>query len=353
MRMNWVRRNRPQLQSSPQRLLRRRRWLVLAALASCLAAPLSAESAGTTTSASAAIAPLNCAPPGVKRPPCYSPRAYQVAYGVAPLLRRGINGRGETVVVPELASSPPSMDIRKDLTTFDRTFGLPPAKLHVVNTSRGRRRPTLPTMRKSKTPRWCTRSRPAPPSRSFSCLRTAMPTARSSSQPRRPSSYGPALACTRPCSRSAPAPVSTSSPAPKRPRCTRRWEAPAITVSPSLSPPATSARSATAAHPSRSACPPPTRWCSRSAAPSSTRPGPAAPTWARWPGTAAATAPPAATAACSPGPSYQDGVTRAAKRGVPDVAANADSATAMALEYSDHELRAATGRAPRPRSGRA
>jgi subtilase family serine protease len=42
-------------------------------------------------------------------------------------------------------------------------------------------------------------------------------------------------------------------------------------------------------------------------------------------------------------PSYQDGVTRDSKRGVPDVAASADSATAMALEYSDHELRAATG----------
>ena len=43
-------------------------------------------------------------------------------------------------------------------------------------------------------------------------------------------------------------------------------------------------------------------------------------------------------------PSYQDGVTRARpNRGVPDVAANADAATAMALEYSDGELRAATG----------
>ena len=52
-------------------------------------------------------------------------------------------------------------------------------------------------------------------------------------------------------------------------------------------------------------------------------------------------------------PAYQDGVTRAAKRGVPDVAANADSATAMALEYSDHELRAATGTRASTRSGRA
>ena len=77
---------------------------------------------------------MNCAPPGAKQPPCYSPRAYEVAYGVAPLLRRGVNGRGETVVVPELASSRPATDIRKDLATFDSRFGLPPARLRVVNT---------------------------------------------------------------------------------------------------------------------------------------------------------------------------------------------------------------------------
>ena len=48
-----------------------------------------------------------------------------MAYGVAPLLRRGIDGSGETVVMPELASSPPSTDIRKDLAIFDSKFGLP------------------------------------------------------------------------------------------------------------------------------------------------------------------------------------------------------------------------------------
>ena len=43
-------------------------------------------------------------------------------------------------------------------------------------------------------------------------------------------------------------------------------------------------------------------------------------------------------------PSYQDGVARTGTiRGVPDVAADADSSTAMALEYSDGELRPATG----------
>jgi subtilase family serine protease len=43
-------------------------------------------------------------------------------------------------------------------------------------------------------------------------------------------------------------------------------------------------------------------------------------------------------------PAYQDGLARAgATRGVPDVAANADFATAMAIAYSDGSLRAAGG----------
>ncbi len=36
---------------------------------------------------------------------CYTPEQLQVAYGVKPLLDRGIDGRGETVVLPELAES--------------------------------------------------------------------------------------------------------------------------------------------------------------------------------------------------------------------------------------------------------
>src|ERR1019366_1777281 len=34
---------------------------------------------------------------------CYTPQQLQVAYGIEPLLARGIDGRGETVVLPELA----------------------------------------------------------------------------------------------------------------------------------------------------------------------------------------------------------------------------------------------------------
>jgi hypothetical protein len=49
-----------------------------------------------------------------------------VAYGVAPLLSRGIDGRGETVVVgPEPAAAPPSTDIRQDLAVFDKRSTCP------------------------------------------------------------------------------------------------------------------------------------------------------------------------------------------------------------------------------------
>jgi subtilase family serine protease len=69
---------------------------------------------------------------------CYTPGQIQVAYGIRPLLERGIDGRGETVVLPEFAQaqlSPPQVsDIRQDLAQFDRRFGLPAARLRVMTT---------------------------------------------------------------------------------------------------------------------------------------------------------------------------------------------------------------------------
>ena len=196
MQTNWVRRSRRQRVWRQNHGLRRTGWLVLAPLA-CLVAASAAASSGTDVR-SAATAPLNCAPPGVKRPPCYSPRAYQVAYGVAPLLRRGINGQGETVVVPELASSPPSMDIRKDLATFDSTFGLPPAKLHIVNTFARSTTPYLADDEEVEDTEMVHAIAPGATLASSSCLRTAMQTVQRSSRARRPSSFGRALRCTPP-----------------------------------------------------------------------------------------------------------------------------------------------------------
>jgi kumamolisin len=70
-----------------------------------------------------------------------------VAYGIRPLLARGINGRGETVVLPELAEphlAPPAVsDLRQDLAQFDQLFGLPAARLRVVTRLAGPAAPWL------------------------------------------------------------------------------------------------------------------------------------------------------------------------------------------------------------------
>jgi len=67
---------------------------------------------------------------------CYTPRQIQVAYGIRPLLQRGIDGRGQTVVLPELAQTqllPPKVsDLRQDMSRFDSLFHLPKARLKVV-----------------------------------------------------------------------------------------------------------------------------------------------------------------------------------------------------------------------------
>jgi subtilase family serine protease len=78
---------------------------------------------------------------------CDTPRQLLVAYGIQPLLDRGITGRGQTIVLlefpPQAAGAagaaaggqvPAATDIRQDLAQFDRRFGLPAARLQVVNT---------------------------------------------------------------------------------------------------------------------------------------------------------------------------------------------------------------------------
>ena len=59
---------------------------------------------------------------------CFSPAQIRVAYGIQPLTARGIDGRGQTVIVPELAqqvSAPQVSNIGQDLAVFDKLFHLP------------------------------------------------------------------------------------------------------------------------------------------------------------------------------------------------------------------------------------
>jgi subtilase family serine protease len=118
----------------------------VAAVAACLAAgsapaaparPARPGTAGSTDTAAVHHA-LSCGPPDYYIQ-CYSPGQYQAAYGVTPLLHSGITGKGETLVMPELANRPgPNFtDIRKDLAAFDHKFGLPAAKLKVTTTLAG------------------------------------------------------------------------------------------------------------------------------------------------------------------------------------------------------------------------
>ena len=78
---------------------------------------------------------------------CYTPQQLEVAYGVRPLLQRGIDGRGETVVLPELAESqlsPPQVtNLRQDFAAFDHLFHLPAPHMRFVSTFAGPKDPWL------------------------------------------------------------------------------------------------------------------------------------------------------------------------------------------------------------------
>lgn len=71
--------------------------------------------------------------------PCYAPHQFRVAYGIQPLLDRGIDGRGETVtvLVPVPRPHEEASDIRQDLESFDSTFRLPAARIEVVRSLAG------------------------------------------------------------------------------------------------------------------------------------------------------------------------------------------------------------------------
>jgi subtilase family serine protease len=108
-----------------------------------------------STGTGGATAPATTSPPGAAAADCltasrcYAPRQFRVAYGIQPLLDRGIDGRGVTVVLPEEAETGPARpqpvtgilqavtDIRQDLADFDSRFGLPPAQIQVITTLAG------------------------------------------------------------------------------------------------------------------------------------------------------------------------------------------------------------------------
>jgi len=135
----------------PARLTRSRRahLLAVALLLSVVSVAGCTGSSGTTprgTTTRSAATPVGLVS-GCQG--CYAPHLFRVAYGIQPLLDRGIDGRGETVTVLDPASpaqatatQPPAQgpgvgDIRQDLAAFDSMFRLPAAPIQVVTTLAG------------------------------------------------------------------------------------------------------------------------------------------------------------------------------------------------------------------------
>ena len=120
---------------------RRHRYQAVAAAAAAVAvlggcgatrhdtAPASSTASPGTSSPAAATDCLAAGAPVA----CYTGRQFLVAYGITPLLDRGIDGRGQTVVLPEFAPVLPvaTSDIRQDMALFDRLSGLPAPRLEV------------------------------------------------------------------------------------------------------------------------------------------------------------------------------------------------------------------------------
>jgi subtilase family serine protease len=91
----------------------------------------------------ASLAGSSClAPPAT----CYSPQAYRAAYGVAPLVAKGIDGKGRKIVLPEMvdqANDTDATDIFSDISAYDAYFHLPPAHLSVVPSAMSKTSPDI------------------------------------------------------------------------------------------------------------------------------------------------------------------------------------------------------------------
>jgi subtilase family serine protease len=143
-------------------MIPRTRFFVASAAAVSIVAATTLAAACSSSSPGSPVSPGSSASSSVSRPQaepaggtgdcdsvatCYTPQQIEVAYGVQPLMQRGIDGRGETVVLPELAETqlnPPQVtDLRQDFAAFDHMFHLPAPRLKVVSTFAGPADPWL------------------------------------------------------------------------------------------------------------------------------------------------------------------------------------------------------------------
>jgi len=85
--------------------------------------PQPSNSAPTSTA-------IGTCPSQLGLPNCVTPHSLRVAYGVESLIERGFTGKGQTVVDIVSFGSP---TLQKDVDVFDRQFGLPPIKIQIIS----------------------------------------------------------------------------------------------------------------------------------------------------------------------------------------------------------------------------
>ncbi|WP_330337510.1 S53 family peptidase [Streptomyces sp. NBC_00557] len=121
-----------------------------AATAALVAAALAATSQAGATAAAPAGVPHTFAQPAVKGHTlvqgvagplsiaqcqakwhinCYNPLQYRTAYDLNPLYKKGITGKGRTIVIVDSFGSP---TVQHDLDVYSKQFGLPSTKVNVV-----------------------------------------------------------------------------------------------------------------------------------------------------------------------------------------------------------------------------
>ena len=71
-----------------------------------------------------------CPPDLSASPNCQTPHTMRVAYGVESLIARGFTGKGQTVIDIVSFGSP---TLQKDMDVFDKQFGLPPITIKVIS----------------------------------------------------------------------------------------------------------------------------------------------------------------------------------------------------------------------------
>ncbi len=91
---------------------------------------ISSKETNTATAATASVPPCITNPtPTPTTPTCYGPQQIRTAYDVNGLLKAGVTGKGQTIVIVDASSSP---TLPSDLHLYDQLYGLKDPKLNVI-----------------------------------------------------------------------------------------------------------------------------------------------------------------------------------------------------------------------------